>query len=681
MIIYPLPSPKYVLSNPAYADIWEGLVKALPGLLDVGSQRPETRQGNIKDYFKDKEETKTKEEETKDKDTSKTKTIGASIVPIAFDLETTGLSLRNSGMLCWSWSDGFAHYTQVADPEGVKDLREFYASPVPKVVHNAMMECGWGHHFLGQEMQNLHADTFLLAKREDPNQPAALEDLASLHFPNKYAGYKNDTTDALSEGRAEWVEQGLLLRRNALDSAATMDLFRLFEERMGPEVMALHRAFDLPAANALSKMAHQGLAVDEERLKALGVRCREQMHISGTNLKNMARALPEADWATLAMEVKGDKKMAGAIVRARQDFNPGSPDQIAALLMAFDLDTKEKTKGGKMSTSRDAVLKLDHPLVQELIKYRKWQKVLGDYVEGMPEAISNGIWYPGWYWPITTYRMSASQPIQRIPRRDPETGPAVRSCLGSRFGPEGIVAEFDLGQIELCGQASLSKDETMLRLLREGADLHSFTARLAWGLAPDAPLTPQQRDGGKFVNFAAGYGAGDRRLQATARKDYGLFLPLHEVKRLREGRERAFPQYTAWCLNLRMRIMAGEVVSAPLGGFKYDPKNLLLNMDPHKVALSLANWPIQLSGAWLLLLGLIRAQKVLNNGEAILDATIHDSLRVDCRNIHTFADVAPVVLDCMRQAVESQEWFLVPFRADVKYGHNWAEMEKWEAPC
>ena len=669
--VLPMTSPSYALAGGAYLDTWESHLKLIPALLTPGGAGVEVVQSpSLRLESKSKAESTSK---TESKDKTKTKGL---------DLETSNLKPYRGGILITGISDGATHqYTRVTR-DTLEALKALYQNPVPEfVVHGAMMEAGWGWHHLGVPFNSMKADTMLLAKREDVDQPANLEDLAASRFPGKYAGYKLDTNQALEEGKAEFLPPAVLGKRCAIDAAACLDLFYHYEDKLGPAQMAAHYKYDVPIVKALAKMAHNGISVDVDHLRTLGTICATKGREAGEVLAEIIKGLDPALWDAFIPAIKDPKEKAAA-ERARSEFNPGSPDQIRAVLELCGLDTGEKTaKGGKMSTSRDAVLKLDHPIVNALIEYRRWQKIQGDFVDGLPGDVVAGVMEIDWFFPIATRRLSSSQPIQRIPRRDPAVGPLVRRLFRSRWA-NGLLAEFDLSQIELCIQASLSKDAVMLQMLREGRDLHTHTAneiRRILGLPPpEGAEAKRSRDSGKFANFACGYGAGDHRLMATARKDYGLFLSKREARAARDGRANAFPGYARWADDLRNSVMRGELVRCPMAELVRDPRLLLASASPHAVALSLANWPIQTAGAMLCHMGHVRALPELDKVGALVVGTIHDSLVVDFPSRDAFLAGAPRVLGAMRDVMAGEAWYLVPPKVDCKVGPNLADMVEWK---
>jgi DNA polymerase-1 len=75
------------------------------------------------------------------------------------------------------------------------------------------------------------------------------------------------------------------------------------------------------------------------------------------------------------------------------------------------------------------------------------------------------------------------------------------------------VADYD--QIELRCLALLADERTMIGIFKEGRDIHREAAAAAMRVLVEA-VTAAQRDVGKVLNFATGYGAGAEKIAAVA---------------------------------------------------------------------------------------------------------------------------------------------------------------------
>ena len=140
----------------------------------------------------------------------------------------------------------------------------------------------------------------------------------------------------------------------------------------------------------------------------------------------------------------------------------------------------------------------------------------------------------------TVSMRSSSQRVnlQALPhdyRLEPIDGvPSPRSLFIA--APGRTLYELDLSQAELRYAAKAAGCETILKLLRKGADVHGTTARQLFGVTEDDPSWKQMRNVAKRANFSAIFGIGARKFNADVEKQTGLLL----------GEKRASEILTAW---------------------------------------------------------------------------------------------------------------------------------------
>ena len=571
---------------------------------------------------------------------------------IAFDLETSHLNPRLGGVLNFGWADGNSEPTsvRVMDPPTLKRLWDFYTSDAPKAVFYSHMEMGWGWHHLGVECKNVVADPYLMALRldEEPDPGTkTLEYLSAMHFPAKYAGYKFATQEGLSNGQADLIDPAALGTRNAIDAEATRELVPVYEKLLGPEQVAYHRAYDLPIASAVARMAHQGLAVDVGRLRSLRAECVDLMNA----------ALKKVE------EIKGSV------------LNVGSTKQLRELLSSLGVDTGKETPKGAMSTDENALLGISHPVADPIIEYRKADKIRGTYCAGIEDAIEAGMVYPNWRWPGTvTKRLSCSEPnFQNLPVRT-ILGKKVREAIVSRWGG-GRLWNCDLSQIEPRCLASLSKDRNLIRIFIEGGDPYMEVVRRAFG----ASAGRERRAAAKTAFLGWQYNVGAKTARTTIRKETGILLSMEDVEAFLRGCDDAYPQASAYMAGLRRDAMNGRDIVSPIGGYTYHTRPRLASCrnkwQVMEVGRSAANSPIQTAGAILTSVALARISLALTGGDAIICAQVHDEVVGDARSEQVANDAAQTAKEIMVAVCDEQEWFLVPGAAECAVAENWAKLK------
>lgn len=115
-----------------------------------------------------------------------------------------------------------------------------------------------------------------------------------------------------------------------------------------------------------------------------------------------------------------------------------------------------------------------------------------------------------------TGRMSSMNPnVQNIPR-------GLRRIFKAEEGNVFVIADFS--QIELRIAAEYVNDENMIKVFREGRDMHKYTASVLLG-KKEEEITKEERQLAKAVNFGLIYGISAKGLAEYAYSSYGIALP------------------------------------------------------------------------------------------------------------------------------------------------------------
>jgi DNA polymerase I-like protein with 3'-5' exonuclease and polymerase domains len=285
-----------------------------------------------------------------------------------------------------------------------------------------------------------------------------------------------------------------------------------------------------------------------------------------------------------------------------EDFNPNSTDQLAeALYVRLHNPVVMQTEGGKPSTSKDAVLRLeDTPFKRALLAQRDAATTLRNYfrITGDPKqpVVPDRNLY---VWPDSrirflwkcfgarTGRWSSNPNAQNWPKW-------LRSLVEA---PEGwVVVGADYDQLELRIMAGLTGDAELIRrcLTADGSrklepdyDPHSYVASVALGKAftelslkdPKHDKSNERckcetcsrkalRDLCKRVIYALNYGSGDNTiLEAIYGGGYnGPPITLNMIGQVRRGIFRAFPGVGEYQDDIVKRATRERAVYSPLLG-------------------------------------------------------------------------------------------------------------------
>ena len=354
---------------------------------------------------------------------------------------------------------------------------------------------------------------------------------------------------------------------------------------------------------------------------------------------------------------------------AGERFNIASPKQVGDIL--FEklkiVEKAKKTKTGQYVTSEEVLqqLKNKHEIVADILEHRGLKKLLGTYIDALPNLINKrtGHIHTSFNQTITaTGRLSSSDPnLQNIPIRG-EDGKEIRKA----FVPEPGCLFFsaDYSQIELRVMAHLSEDENMIRVFREGKDLHAATAANIYKKAIE-DVTRDERTKSKRANFGIIYGI---TVFGLAER---LDISRDEAKRLIDGYFETFPQVHDYMEKSKQVAREKGYVTTIFGRRRYLP-----DINSHNATVrgfaerNAINAPIQGTAADIIKVAMIRiSNRFKREGiRSKMILQVHDEL-----NFSVYPEekeqVERIVLEEMQGAIQLK----VPLIADCGFGENWLE--------
>ncbi|EJW94883.1 DNA polymerase I, partial [gut metagenome] len=161
-------------------------------------------------------------------------------------------------------------------------------------------------------------------------------------------------------------------------------------------------------------------------------------------------------------------------------FNVNSPKQLGSALFDEDklaLPHGKKTKTGYSTNAKVLEsLRNEHPVINEILQYRTYQKLNSTYVEGLLKVVrKDGRMHSSFnQTEARTGRLSSSEPnLQNIPIRT-ELGSRLRAFFSAAPGCQLVDADYS--QIELRILAHISGDSAMQEAFLTGQDIHRSTA-------------------------------------------------------------------------------------------------------------------------------------------------------------------------------------------------------------
>ena len=352
--------------------------------------------------------------------------------------------------------------------------------------------------------------------------------------------------------------------------------------------------------------------------------------------------------------------------QAGEEFNINSPKQLGVILFEKKrLPYGKKTKTG-YSTSAEVLekLRLEDPIVEDILEYRQLAKLKSTYADGLDAYIDDdGRIRTTFHQNITaTGRLSSAEPnLQNIPIRM-ELGREIRKV----FVPEDgyVFLDADYSQIELRVLAHLSGDERLIEAYKQDADIHRITASLVFH-TPFEEVTDLQRRRAKAVNFGIVYGISGFGLS----RDLGITRK--QAKQYIEDYFATYPGVHDFMETLVEKAKKQGYVTSMFGRRRPIPElkssNFMQRQFGERVAM---NSPIQGTAADIIKIAMIRVWERLKdeNLKSRLILQIHDELLVE-----TAVDEIDRVRILLNEEMVNACKLAVPLIADVGQGDNWGD--------
>ncbi|MBO4318161.1 MAG: DNA polymerase I, partial [Mailhella sp.] len=425
---------------------------------------------------------------------------------------------------------------------------------------------------------------------------------------------------------------------------AALSMHRHFSAQMaGRGLLPVLFNIEMPLSSVLAGMEQNGIAIDLSRLKAFLGEVSEE-------LEALTRSIYEA---------------------AGGPFNIRSAQQIGELLFKkLGLRSSGETRGGQAKTSADVLDRLagDHPVVRDLLEYRKLEKMRSTYLEPLPQSAGpDGRVHTTFNITATaTGRLSSSNPnLQNIPVRG-DMGRRMRSCFTAAPGHKLISADYS--QIELRVLAHCSGDEKLKTSFLNGEDIHARTAAELFGLPMDA-VSPDLRRKAKTINFGLIYGMGARKLAQD------LSIPQSEAKRFMEEYFKKFSDIKAFFDSVENYAREHACVVTLAGRQRPLPDIRSQSGQARALAERQAvNTLIQGTAADIIKIAMLAAAQdgTLRDLGAKLLLQIHDELVAEVPEQHA-ETAAKRLAELMQDASPDGKPLSVPLIVEYGIGQNWGE--------
>lgn len=378
---------------------------------------------------------------------------------------------------------------------------------------------------------------------------------------------------------------------------------------------------------------------------------------------------------TLSKELEKEKEETRKKIMklAGVEFNPDSPAQLSKILFeTLGIKTParaKKVKSGLISTKAGELEKIKdaHPIVAEILSYRELAKLKSTYADAIAEAVDakTGRIHTVFNQTGTaTGRLSSSEPnLQNIPQKG-RFADAIRAAF---IADEGYsLLALDFSQIELRIIASVSGDEKMIKIFKEGGDIHRATAAEVNHVSLEN-VTKEMRNAAKALNFGILYGMGQRSFAETAGID------TKTAKHFIEEYFKNFSGVAMFIEQAKENAKKHGYAQTLLGRKRWLPdlraQNPMLRNAAERMA---QNMPTQGLQADIIKIAMVRiAREVLEarKDDVRLILQIHDELIFEVKD-----DILKQTAAAIRGIMESAFLLKAPIRVDARAGKRWNEL-------
>ena len=395
----------------------------------------------------------------------------------------------------------------------------------------------------------------------------------------------------------------------------------------------LFNDIEMPLAEVLADMEYTGVKVDSNILKDQGEDIKIKLELLTKDIYNNAGI----------------------------EFNISSPKQLAEVLFErLNLPHKKNNN----STAIDVLKKLEgkHPIITQIIEYRKLSKLYSTYIEGLINTIDNSKIHTIYTQNLTrTGRLSSIEPnLQNIPIRD-DMGRNIRKA----FVPENdYIYGADYSQIELRILAHIADVKTLQEAFKEGKDIHAKTASDIFKV-DESLVTSNMRRVAKAVNFGIIYGISGFGLSEN------IGVSAKEAKEFIDTYLETYPGIKDYMENTIKEAKENGYVKTMFGRKRNIPelKNTVytIRQSGERIAL---NTPIQGTAADIIKLAMVKVYKALkeHNMKSKMIIQVHDELVFDIYE-NELEKLNKIVTDTMDNVYKLN----VPLTVSVNYGKNWYE--------
>lgn len=402
------------------------------------------------------------------------------------------------------------------------------------------------------------------------------------------------------------------------------------------EMMQLYKEVELPLVEVLASMELTGIRVDETVLDRIAQQTLEKMNVLEENIYTLA----------------GHR------------FNINSPKQLGDVIY----DELKLARSTKRSTDAKVLSKLEgtHPIIGEILEYRKYSKLYSTYAFGLKKYIDSDrkIHTVFNQCVAETGRLSSSEPnLQNISVRNEET-----QQIRAAFIPEEgcVFVGADYSQVELRVLAHMANVTGLIEAFNEGIDVHTKTAMDVFNVSQQE-VTPLMRRQAKAINFGIDYGMSEFGLAEN------LQISFNQAREFISSYFASYPQIREFNNDQIQFCQQHGYVKTIMNRRREIPEINNTNRNIQQFGQRAAmNAPVQGSAADLMKVAMINVYKRLKkeNLKSRLILQIHDEVILNVP-----IEERETVMKLVEEEMENAMKLRVPLVAQASSGDNWLEVK------
>lgn len=442
---------------------------------------------------------------------------------------------------------------------------------------------------------------------------------------------------------ASQIPSDILCEYCKKDIKMTFDAYKLASSLLTKhELNKVFEKIEMPCTRIIADMEYNGIRLDIQYLENLKI----ELNMEIANIVNTMNTYSSSQ------------------------INWSSTKDLRNLLFnELKLPCIVKTPSGEASTSSEALEKLlgKHPIIELIMKYREFTKMMSTYVQGWLDEydyVKDRYFFDIWQTGTDTGRVSSN--LQQIPKKS-ELGLRIRKAVIPEDKMTLISADYS--QMDLRILAHVSQDENLIKAFKNGEDLHQSVADIL-GLEGK-----EGRQKAKSVNFGLVYGkspfgfAKDWNCSIDEAQEFldRYFKKFYGIKSWME-KQKAFVRLSKYSKTLcgRKRFISDDI-NLPIAGTWKNGKYWDINKFKREAAERIAlNSPIQGGTADVTKLAMIKSSQELSAKikNSRLIQQIHDELWFEVPTLHTDEAIG-IIKQAMESVINLKN---VPLLAKVKKG-------------